>query len=575
MSADTPSVLITLFLIFSAALGGGVLAQKLKMPQVVGYILSGIVVGNIFPRVLDTHFLDFMADWGVTLLMFTVGLEFSITKLSKILKSVFLPAISQIFLTILFMFLFSLIFGFPFISSLFISLAASLSSTAIVVKLLSEKGELETDSGKIMTGWLVVQDLAVVPFMVILSAVVMLSANPNLSFASIVWSVLAAVVKSAVLILAILWLGKRIVPPVFTAIANLRNREIFTVFTVGFILINAYVSYIWGLSAPMGAFISGILVSQIALNHAIFAEVRPLRDLFAVVFFVSIGLVIPLSYLFNSFWMLLSFILFLFVVKGAVIYFLSRYINLHPKVAFLTTLGLIEMSEFGFIIAKTGLNTQAINQETYLFITVFTFMSIIITAPLLYYSQKLYYALHLKFGKVFPLSGHKTILPAGDGGVEMTGHAVICGYGRVGKYIGRALAMVKIPFLVVDINAKTVNELRQKGITAIYGDPAEPDVLDYAQVDLAKLVIIAIPDRHTQELVITNCLSLNRHVKIICRTHREEDQSLLKSLGVHTIVQPEFEAALTIIYKLFDDFNIDRTDAQGKISRLKIEHGIV
>jgi CPA2 family monovalent cation:H+ antiporter-2 len=158
--------------------------------------------------------------------------------------------------------------------------------------------------------------------------------------------------------------------------------------------------------------------------------------------------------------------------------------------------------------------------------------------------------------------------------LPISNHVVICGYGRVGKYIGRALEMAHIPFLVVDYNHATVTELRSKGISVVYGDPADKDVLDYAQVDFARAVIIAIPDRHTQEMIVSNAQTLNRHIRIICRTHHEEDQHYLKALGVQTIVQPEFEAALSVIERLLPEYGVSPNDLSGKISRLKIEHGL-
>ncbi len=153
-------------------------------------------------------------------------------------------------------------------------------------------------------------------------------------------------------------------------------------------------------------------------------------------------------------------------------------------------------------------------------------------------------------------------------------HIVLCGYGRVGKYIGRALEMAEIPFVVVDYNNATIAALKIKGIPVVYGDPADKGVLDWAQVDYAKAIIIAIPDRHTQELVIAHAQTLNRRIKIICRTHHEEDQKYLKSLGVDAVIQPEFEAALSIVERLLPSFGVADADVAGKISRLKIEHGV-
>jgi CPA2 family monovalent cation:H+ antiporter-2 len=331
---------------------------------------------------------------------------------------------------------------------------------------------------------------------------------------------------------------------------------------------------VFGLSAAIGAFIAGLLISETSQNHAIFAEVRPLRDLFAVVFFVSLGMALPISIFISSGVTLVVLTIAVIVVKWVVVMGLMRFLGYHRKTAFLVAVGLIPMSEFGFIIASQGLAIHAITSGDYALIVSLTFLTILLSAPLTSQGQGLYYWLQGALGGRWPTLFHtkgeaailKEELPYRD-------HIVICGYGRVGRYIGRALELSGIPFVVVDYNNATIAKLKEKGIPVVYGDPADKDVLDYAQVDYARAIIIAIPDRHTQELIIGNAQTLNRHIKIICRTHHEEDQKDLKALGVDAVVQPEFEAAISIIERLLPHYGVSGDDMAGKISRLKIEHG--
>jgi CPA2 family monovalent cation:H+ antiporter-2 len=232
------------------------------------------------------------------------------------------------------------------------------------------------------------------------------------------------------------------------------------------------------------------------------------------------------------------------------------------------------MSEFGFIIARQGWSLGALTQDQYTLLIALTFVTILVSTPFLSQGHSLYYGLHGWMDKYLPKFFHTTREAADDKEVlPYRDHIVLCGYGRVGRYIGRALAMADIPFVVVDYNNATIAYLKEKGIPVIYGDPADKNVLEFARVDLARAVIIAIPDRHTQELVIANAQTLNRHIKIICRTHHEEDQKYLKSLGVDAVVQPEFEAAISIVERLLPSFGVSEEDMAGKISRLKIEHG--
>jgi len=571
------SLITTFLLLLSAALGGGAIAVRLKLPSIVGYIAGGILVGNIFSRGFDHQLISMIAEAGVTLLLFTLGVEFSFHRLKRILHAISWPAIAQMVITLLVVLLSLIALKISFIPALFLSSAAALSSTAIVVKLLSERGELDSVPGELATGWLVIQDLAVVPILILLSAVSGASGHEGTVMA-VLGAVLLAMLKAGVLVTVVLYLGSRGVPALLATVAGFRNREFFLLTTIGIVFFVGLLTYAVGLSVSLGAFIAGLLVAETSQNHAVFAEIRPLRDLFAVVFFVSLGMALPVSALVSSLPALAVMTVAVVVIKGGSIYTLLRFLGYHRKTAFLVGIYLTQVSEFGFVIAGTGVALGALNESQSSLLIAVTFITILISSPMISRGHEVYYFVHSltrRFPKLFrekaeeaPLGGNA------DNGYPIRDHVVICGYGRVGRYIGRALQMSSIPFLVVDYNQHTLAGLRGAGIQTVYGDPADKDVLDFAQVDYAKALVIAIPDRHTQEMVIGNALSLNRRIKIICRTHHEEDQRHLKSLGVQTIVQPEFEAALSIVSKLLSDFNIPEEEMAGKMSRLKIEHGI-
>ncbi len=575
MQPHSLSLVTTLVLVFSAAISGGLLARYFKLPMLVGYILAGVLVGNVFPTFTNKEFLDVIAQTGVTLLLFALGIEFSFHRLRNVLGTVMWVAVLQILLSLLLFVVFFTWSGFSFPVALFFASAASLSSTAIVVKLLGERGELDTVPGEVSVAWLVIQDISVIPLVVLLSAVVAISGSATISVGESITLVMWSVLKSFVIVAGILYVGKHVVPLVLGKVAALGNREIFLLTTVGLVLCASLVSYALNLSAALGAFIAGLIVAETSQNHTVFAEIRPLRDLFAVVFFVSLGMALPIAVFINNWLLLLGIVTIVALVKWSLILALCRLVGYHRKTAFLVALSLGQMSEFGFILAKEGVGLGAVSQELSVLIVAVIFLSILVTTPLVSSGHQLYYWLVRIVGdrvpRLFPVEEHVT---SAREELSVHDHIVLCGYGRVGKYIGRALVMAGIPFLVVDYNHITVSSLRSKGIEVVYGDPADKDVLDYAQVDRAKALVVAIPDRHTQELVIGNALTLNRRIHIFCRTHHEEDQAYLKSLGVGTVVQPEFEAAITIIERLLPEFGLRQEEIPGKISRLKIEHGV-
>jgi monovalent cation:H+ antiporter-2, CPA2 family len=563
-----------LLLVLLSALVGGFIAFKLRLPSLVGYILAGVIVGNVIPQYAAHPMLRTISDTGVTLLLFTLGIEFSFHRLSHIFKGIGKIALFQIFGCIGIFTLLLLGFHFPIIPSLFIGSALALSSTAVVVKILSEKGELETIPGETATGWLVIQDLMVIPLLILLPAVVSVSQHPDLGFAGIIGSILFSVGKAGAVLLIILFLGRIVIPRVLSSISALGSRELFLISTIGIVLLASVGTFVAGLSAPMGAFIAGLIIAETGQNHAVFSEIRPLRDLFAVVFFTTIGMMLPLgvvSQIWGPLLILTGIVLF---VKWCIVYLLSRARGYHKKTAFLVAVFLLPMSEFGFILAAEGTSLGVLSQSQSVLLVALTFVTIFVSAPLLSSGQRLYYRYSKSLGRKFPKLFPEIEESNEAGGLSVSNHIVICGYGRVGRYVGRALQMADIPFVVVDYDHHTVSTLRAKDVEVVYGDPADIDVLDYAQVDLARAIIIAIPDRHTQELIIGNALTLNKKIKIYCRTHHEEDQSHLKSLGVQTIVQPEFEASLSIVTKLLSEQGVPPEEISGKISRLKIEHGL-
>jgi len=565
----------TLLLVFLSAIVGGLLAKKFRQPAIIGYIAVGVIVGNIFSKSIDKTLIEQIAEGGVTLLLFTLGVEFSFERLKKVLSTVSWAAILQILISFFaFMPLF-LWFGYSFLPALFIALAATLSSTAVVVRMLTERGEKETMPGEVMTGWCIVQDLGVIPIMMLLPALTSVYLSGSSSIVTTVSITLINILKASIAIGGVIFLGRIGVPWIVQTIARVGSRELFLLTVVALVFLSGSIAYGVGLSAALGAFIAGLIVSETSQNHTIFSEIRPLRDLFAVVFFVSLGMALPVGLLLPILPTLTIATLAILIGKMVIVYLISRFVGYHRKTAFLVAIGLAQMSEFGFIIAKEGYVIGALSEQQYALLVALVFTTIMFSAPLSSQGHGLYYLLREKtsrwFPKVFPDKKEELLYGTN---ATLRDHVVICGYGRVGKYIGRALQMANIPFIVVDYNVTTTRELRRKGIPVLYGDPADIDVLDHAEVDFAKLFVVAIPDRHTQEMVIANAQTLNKHITILCRTHHEEDQIRLKTLNVAYIIQPEFEAAIAITTKLYREYGVSEEEIPGKLHRLKIEHGM-
>lgn len=576
MSSANFPLISTLFFIFAAAILGGVVAKRFKLPAVAGYIGFGFIFGNIFGQFTQASILASISDIGLILLLFVLGIEFSFHRLKSVFPVIGLAAVVQILIVFAIVLAIFIGFGFSFLPAMFFAAASALSSTALVVKVLTDKGELDSIPGEVATGWLVIQDLAVVPMLLVLPVVVSMMTRLDTSWVHLVSMLAISILKSVFALVCIFVLGRRIIPKFLSFVASVGNRELLVLSTAAVVLTASVFGEIFGLSMAVGAFIAGLLVAETSQNHAVFAEIRPLRDLFSTIFFVTIGFTLPFGLVIGSLAPLLSAAIVVMIIKLMVVGILMRFLGYHRKTAFIVALGLTQMSEFGFVLGKVGAKLGAISSDQSSFLTALTCMTLLFNVPLFAKSHELYYELmkHLK-GKLPKLfSTNEETLVSQDGQFPISNHIVLCGYGRVGKYIGRALEMSEVPYLVVDYNHATISELKDKKVNAVYGDPADREVLDFAQVDLARAIIIAIPDLHTQERIIAHAHSLNRRIRIICRTHFEQDQQRLKGLGVHTIVQPEFEAAISIVAKILSDLGHSQEEIAGKVSRLKIEHGL-
>jgi CPA2 family monovalent cation:H+ antiporter-2 len=245
----------------------------------------------------------------------------------------------------------------------------------------------------------------------------------------------------------------------------------------------------------------------------------------------------------------------------------------------LVALGLVQVGEFAFVMARTGLAGGLIDENLYSLILGVAILTLLLTPGIMGNASRIYFWLRKTSEKHLPLIYRRLFmtydqrLAVGEE-LPLSDHVVICGHGRVGSWLGRALGLLEIPYVVVDYNHQLVAALNEKGTKALYGDPADIKVLDYAQVDRAKIVVVAIPDQVTGEMVVANCLTLNPGIKIISRIHHQQDRGRLKSLGVTSVIQPEFEASLSIIHRVLQLLGVSKEDISGKIKRLKIEHGM-
>lgn len=575
MGEISQSLVFNFFIFLFIPFVFGAIAKKLKLPPLIGYIFGGLIYGSFFSDGGNNQAIANIAYFGILLLLFTVGLETNFSKILSFKKIILISGSLQIILSIFFITLISLFFKFSPLTSFLIGIALSSSSTTLVAKIIQDRGEEASFLGEIAMGILLFQDIAFIPFMIIFTSI---TSGENIGFFNIFFQIIFGLIKSTIIIATLFYLGQRIIPPIFARIAKI-NRELFNLFIILFIFFVTSVSLFLGIPSLIGIFIAGILLAQTLEHHHIFSQIRPLRDLLAVIFFVYIGTNIRI---FSEVSILPKIFLFTFLVvlaKALIIFFIFIFLKFHSKISYSLSLYLFQIDEDAFILMSTAFLNKLISKEDYLFIITSVLITLILTPIIIKNKDSLYKNIRQFIKKYLPflesyISYRLDSNSSPIDELDIKDHIVICGYGRIGSYIGRSLMIANIPYIAIDYNRYLVEKAKKQGVNIIYGDPSDIDILDYAQVDEAAVLVLAVPDRSTQEAIVLNAKKLNKDIFIISRVHKEKDQIRMKDLGVNVVIQPEFEASLSIIKKIYLLHRLEKEEIVNKIKRLKIEHGM-
>ena len=506
-------------------------------------------------------------------MLFTVGLEVNLENFRRFGKVVSLIGLLQIFIATGIFLIFTRIFGISFIESLIISFAFSLSSTAIVSKVIQDRGEENSLVGGMTLGILILQDIAVIPFMILLT-----SLDQGAGVFALLSNIVISFVRTGIILWIIYVIAHKFIPYLFSRVANL-GRELLNLLTILTIFIAVFIFSFLGLSPAIAAFVAGMLISGTLQHYQIFSQMRPLRDIFTILFFVFLGATIDVTQILPSLHISLFFAVLIILFKFFLVTGLYLYFRFHSKTAFGSAILLAQVGEFAFIVLHQAQASHIMSEETYYFGITVTLLTIALSPILMDRRDKLYISIRKLLKNHLPqldkyISYGVDREPAHIDALAIKNHVILCGYGRVGNYIGRALTMANVPFIAVDYNYQIVEKERKRGINIIYGDPTDIDILDFAQCEYASTIISAVPDAFSQEMIILNSKMLNSKIRILTRVGLEMQQRRMKDLGAEIVIQPEFEAALSIVRKVLLEYNLTKKDIVGKIKRLKLEHGM-
>ena len=535
----------------------GFLATYLKLPPLVGYLLAGIAVGPFTPGfVADAGLASQLAEIGVILLMFGVGLHFSIGDLLAVKRIAVPGAIVQITVATLLGAGVSHLWGWTWGEGIVFGLALSVASTVVLLRALEERGVLDTVNGRIAVGWLIVEDLVTVLALVLLPALApALGASPadvaggeHAATGGILSTLFVTLAKVAAFVAIMLFVGTRAVPWLLGRVARTGSRELFTLAVLAVALgIAVGAAALFGVSFALGAFFAGVVIAESDLSHQAAADALPLQDAFAVLFFVSVGMLFDPSIVLERPVALLSTVLIVIFGKSLAAFVIVLLFRYPIRTALMVSASLAQIGEFSFILAGLGLALGLLPPEGQSLILAASIISITLNPLIVGSTTSVERAIQARPRLLEAFErppGDLAELPATVDHEQLHGHVVIIGFGRVGGTIGRALERQGVPYVVIERNREAVEALRKRGLPVLYGDATRPGIMKHAHLERAHTLVIAAPGAYHSRRIIELARSVNRDIDIVARTHSEAEQRYLEKQGVSMAVMGERELAL-------------------------------
>lgn len=555
-----------LMAVLGAAAVGGFVANRCKQPVLLGYLASGLVIGPLGLKLItDTGNIRELAELGVAFLLFALGVQFSLEELRRVRNVALQGSILQIGLTAGLVAAIALTFGWvtAIPQAIFWGALLSLSSTAVVLKTLTERGEINTRHGQIMLAILIAQDLALG---------LMLAILPAINEPGPLWQVIGLVVLKVIgFLIAALIVGRWVIPVIIRQVSMTESGELFLLTLIALCLGVALVTAQLGLSIEIGAFVAGLMIAEIDYADHALAKVLPLRDTFASLFFVSIGMLIDPMVLLDNFGPILGLVTLVMVGKAMVIIPIVLLFGYSLKTAVLTGCGINQIGEFSFVLAVVGLENNLITNDTYLLLLGTTAITLVLTPISFRFALPFSDWLHhqptfSRWLRRLESSQRSSDLE------EICDHVVVAGFGRVGQVIVNFIRQQGYPVLVLENNEAAIQTLRREHIPFVLGDADSELILSRSNLKEAKALVIALPDPVSTRLLLSRAKAIAPNLDIIARAHTTKELDQLSQLGAQEVVQPEFEAALALSTHLLATLGQIDDQLGSTIAQIRADH---
>jgi CPA2 family monovalent cation:H+ antiporter-2 len=531
----------------------GAIANRFRVSPLVGYLLAGVILGPSTPGfVADQAVAKDLAEIGIILLMFGVGLHFTLQDLLDV-RAIAIPgALAQIASATVLGVILALLIGWTVAAGLVFGLALSVASTVVLLRALQQRRLVETERGRIAVGWLVVEDFATILALVLLPALAsVVKDSAGTGAADLVVPILLTLVKVAAFMAVMLIVGKRVIPLVMHYVAHTGSRELFRLAVLAIALGVAFgASQLFDVSFALGAFFAGVILAESELSQRAANEILPLRDAFAVLFFVSVGMLVKPAIFVSDPIILLATLLIVIIGKSAAAYAIVRAFGHPPSTALTISASLAQIGEFSFILAALGVGLGLLPERGQDLILATAIVSILLNPALFAYLDRV-----LVRREAAAVPGDRPKVPERSARepipqTQLSDHVVLIGHGRVGRIVAGALKTRQIPLLLIESDYENVQRLREAGFEAIVGNAADPDLIQAANLAGARCLIVAIPDAFEGGQVVAQARAINPELPIIARSHSDEETVYLKSHGANKVIMGEEEIGLAMLAEL-------------------------
>jgi CPA2 family monovalent cation:H+ antiporter-2 len=537
-----------------------ILFYRLKIPSIIGFLLAGVIVGPVgLGLVQNTSNIEFLAEVGIIFLLFTIGMEMSIDKMVKSRRLLFFGGGVQVLSTIALVTVLVMFFGYEWQLALFAGMLVSLSSTAIDMKVLQVRKELDTPHGRAALSIHIFQDLAIIPMMLV-TPYITGGDNPDTT------SAILALLAGIVIIIVVFFTSRNIVPTLLYRAAKIKDQELFVYIVLGTCMLIAYVSNLFGLSLALGAFLAGLIISESEYStHALY-NVLPFKDMFMSFFFVSTGM------MFSAAVMIEHLVLVIALVAGvAALKFFTGILagfaaGLSPSVSVLASFHLAQMSEFSLILGSVGYVSGLLTIDTYQIFIAVTILSMGVSPFLMDFGDRIAPLIGRRLSKRIGAKHNAEIEMECD---DIKDHMIVVGYGICGRNIVRSATLANIPYRVIELNPDTVKNERENGISILYGDAGQSEVLVHAGIMTARICVIVIDSPFSTHQAVKMARELNPAVHIIARTHFLGEVSDLLEIGAHEVISEEFETSVEIFSRIMHRYLMPRDEIQTIISEIR------